>query len=143
MVLTACEPKLAQRGQVEERDMLTEITPGETTKRQVELRFGSPSSRSDFGQEVWYYMHAQKEAWAFMKPEITGQDVVAVQFDENDTVSAVKHFDAGDSVDLAVVDETTPTEGHSLSFMEQALGNVGRFNGGQRNPSQPRGPSGR
>ena len=62
-------------------------------------------------------------------------------FDENDVVREVKSYGMEDKVDVAVVDEITPTEGHSLSFMEQVFGNLGRFNNSSRNPTQPRGPS--
>ena len=140
-LLAGCEPKTAQRGQVEEPEMVKNITPGETTRRQVELKFGSPSSQTDFGQEIWYYVHTQKEAWAFLKPKITEQHVVAIGFDESGIVTNVEEYTGEDAVQVAVVEDITPTEGHSMGFLEQALGNVGRFTGGDRDPSQPRGPS--
>ena len=45
------------------------------------------------------------------------------------------HYDLANSQDIDIVSRTTPTEGHTLGFFEQILGNIGRFN----SPGSPTG----
>lgn len=126
--LAACSPQVASRGHLDVTKKLGEVHTGETHKQDVIRLFGTPSLRSSFGDETWYYISAKRESYAFFRPETTEQKVVAIQFDSNDMVTGVKQFDKKDSQDLAVVEKTTPTEGQELGLWEQMLGNFGRFN---------------
>lgn len=126
--LTACSPNVETRGHVADVDAYTQIKVGETTRDQVLDRFGSPSTTSSFGQETWYYITAKKESFAFLRPELTDQSVVRLAFNGEGVVSAVEHFSKADMQDIAIAKRETATEGQELSFVEQLLGNVGRFN---------------
>ncbi len=106
-------------------------------------RFGSPSTRSAFGPETWYYIQSRKEAVAFLKPETTEQQVIAITFDNSGLVETFKDYSLKDREQVAMIDETTQTEGHSIGFLEQVLGNVGRFNNTGGREINPRGPAGR
>lgn len=126
-VLSACQPMVAHRGHIQQSEMLTELKPG-TTKNQVQLAYGSPSSTSSFGDETWYYIQTRKVGKAFLKPEISEQQVIAVVFDSYGEVKEVKDYGKEDAQQVVMVDKVTPTEGHSIGFIEQVLGNLGRFN---------------
>lgn len=129
LCLASCSPIVDQRGHVAAPDWKEHIIPGSTTKNDVATMLGSPSSTSSFGNEVWYYISTKKETTAFLKPEITQQNVIRIEFSADDTVAAVEEFDKEKSrEDFAFVERTTPTEGHSLGILEQLLGNIGRFN---------------
>ena len=128
LALAACSPKVDNRGFVTDQDWKQEISVGKTTKDDVIARFGSPSSRSSFGQESWYYITQRKETLAFMEQEIAKQDVVRIEFDPSGVVSKLEQFNEADSREVDIAKRTTPTEGHSLSFFEQIVGNIGRFN---------------
>ncbi len=101
---------------------------GKSSREDVQTRLGSPSAQSSFGEETWYYVTARKEAYAFLRPEVVQQDVVGVVFDGNGLVSRIDGYNINDSRDFKLVKRETPTEGHTLGFFEQVLGNVGRFN---------------
>lgn len=138
-LLFACDPMVANRGHVERmEDVGIQVTVGDTTKAQILRLYGSPSSTSTFGQETWYYIAARKETTAFLRPEVVDQKVTQITFDENGVVSSVNDYDKGDEMPVAIVSKTTPTEGHSLGFMEQVLGNLGRFNTSKRQPGATR-----
>lgn len=127
VLVAACEPIVAHRGHIQQSDMLTDLAPGKT-KAQVQLAYGSPSSVSNFGEETWYYIQSRKEATAFLKPEITEQQVIGVVFDAGGRVKEVRDYGLEDRREVVMVDQVTPTEGHSIGFFEQVLGNLGRFN---------------
>lgn len=143
VLAAACEPKVQRRGHVDVSSIQEKISAGITSKDTVRSEFGSPSSMASYGGDIWYYVYSRKEANAFFAPEVTEQTVIAVVFDENETVKEVLDYGLDDSQPIVIVSKTTPTEGHSLSFMEQVLGNVGRFNQSRETSVNPRGPPGR
>ncbi len=132
IAVASCSPQVAGRGHLDATKKLSELPKDGAYKQDVLRLLGSPSTRSSFGEETWYYVSAKRENFAFFKPEITEQDVVAIRFDTDGKVEDVKHFTQADAKDVAVVERTTPTEGQEYGFWEQMLGNIGRFNN-QRN----------
>lgn len=128
VTLSACEPMVDQRGHISETSLKEKVFVSSTTKDEVQREFGSPSSKSSFGDETWYYIRTRKESQAFFKPEIVSQQVTQIVFDEAGTVASVKEYDLKDGKPVTIVSQTTPTEGHSLGFVEQLIGNLGRFN---------------
>ena len=126
--LAACEPKVDTRGYVSDQVIKDQIIAGQTTRDEVMAKLGSPSSQSSFGSETWYYISDRKETVAFMAPEVVQQKVVRIEFNSAGIVDKVEDYSEKDSRDFALVKRTTPTEGHTMSFIEQTLGNIGRFN---------------
>lgn len=124
----ACGPKVNNGGYVKDGDIKSQIGVGTSTRDEVLSKLGSPSSQSSFGPETWYYITDRQETIAFLKPEVVKQDVVAVTFDKSGVVSDIKNYNIADSKNVAIATRTTPTEGHTLGFFEQVLGNIGRFN---------------
>lgn len=128
LALSACSPKVDNRGYVSDASWKDNVTIGTTTKQDIINTFGSPSSQSSFGAETWYYVSARKETVAFFETELAAQDTVRVEFDAAGVVSSVSTFDKESGKNIALTTRTTPTEGHSLNFFEQVMGNLGRFN---------------
>jgi len=128
LLVSACSPKVEDRGYIKNASWKDSIIVGQTTKQEVQDKFGSPSSQSSFGADTWYYISSQKEAFAFLKPEITQQEIADIQFDASGVVSAVNVYGKENAQQIELVKRTTPTEGHRMSFVDQTLGNLGRFN---------------
>jgi len=146
--LLGCGPKVETNGYVKREEIKSLITPGKSTRDEVQTTLGSPSAQSTFGNDSWYYITDRKEAYAFMKYDIVEQNVTRIDFDENGLVTSVDDYDKSNSEDIQLVKRETATEGHTLGFFEQMLGNIGRFNapggGGAANPAGGRrGPAGR
>lgn len=139
-LLAACSPKVDNRGYVTDINWKQGITPGQTHKDEVRALFGSPSSQSTFGNETWYYITQRKETMGFLPTEVAQQDVVRIEFDAGGVVSTVEHYNQENAKDFDIAKRTTPTEGHTLGFIEQVLGNIGRFNkpGASGSPSTGR-----
>jgi len=128
MLAEACSPKVNNGGYVNENDIKNQIVIGKTTKDDVKEAFGSPSAESSFGAESWYYISDRKEAYAFLKPTVVEQNVVRIEFDPTGVASTVESYSKKDGEEFDLAKRTTPTEGHTLGFFEQILGNIGRFN---------------
>jgi outer membrane protein assembly factor BamE (lipoprotein component of BamABCDE complex) len=125
--LPACSPTVDQRGNLPEPDKLAEIRPGATTRDEVTKILGTPSSTSVFNEKTWYYISRRTKQVAFLDPDVTDQQVYIVNFDDRGVVKAVDHRNLNDARDIEPAPGATPAPGRELTFLEQIIGNVGRF----------------
>ncbi|MDX2072843.1 MAG: outer membrane protein assembly factor BamE [Alphaproteobacteria bacterium] len=128
LAAAACSPMVDNRGYVKQVDIKDKLVIGQTGRQEVLDQLGSPSSQSSFGPETWYYIHNRKETVGFFAPEVVDQDVTSIEFDTTGMVSKVNGYGRDQALEITNVKRETPTEGHTLSFIEQTLGNIGRFN---------------
>src|SRR5215469_11398024 len=127
VMLTGCSISEDQRGNLPDPEKLAQLQPGNTTKEQVVRILGSPSSASTFDDNVWYYISRRVKQVAFFSPTVLDQQVYIVDFDDKGMVRDVGHKTLADSRSISPAPGATPAPGRELSFMEQLLGNVGRF----------------
>ena len=126
--LIACETVVDVRGFVPDDESLSKIQVGLQGKRDVGDLLGTPSSVSAFGDETWLYISRKTRTIAFFEPKLVEQQVVAIVFDDKGMVSDVRKLELADGKVLRHVARVTPSPGKELSFIEQLLGNVGKFN---------------
>ncbi len=128
--LVACVPTVDQRGNLPDSDQLALIHPGTTTRQQVAKILGTPSSTGVFDDKNWYYISRKTEQVAFLDPDVLDQQVYVVKFDDKGVVQGVDHKDLKDGREIEPAPGATPAPGRELTFLEQVLGNLGRFTGG-------------
>lgn len=116
------------RGYVETTKAEERIKVGESSREDVKGALGSPSTTSDFPPETWYYISRERETIAFLPPETLKQNVLQIEFDEGGKVSKMNRYGLDKAQDIEMVQRATPTEGRKVGFVEQLLGNVGKFN---------------
>ena len=128
--LVSCAPAVDQRGNLPNADKLAEIHAGSTTKDEVAKILGTPSSVSVFNNDKsWYYISRRTSQTAFFDPDVLDQQVYIVNFDDQGVVKAVDHKALEDGKEITPVARATPAPGRELSFLEQLIGNLGKFNG--------------
>ena len=143
----SCSPAVDQRGNLPNPDKLSEIHAGSTTKDQVTKILGTPSSVSVFNNDKsWYYISRRTAQTAFLDPDVLDQQVYIVNFDDQGVVKAVDHKVLEDGKEVTPVARATPAPGRELSFLEQLIGNLGKFNGssgggGSGGGGGPQGPN--
>jgi len=133
-----CSPMVATHGNVVEADRLAAIHEGSSTKSDVADGLGTPTATGTLDPNTWYYVGQRTEKTAFFAPEVVDRKVVAIHFDPAGIVRKIEQLDLAAGQNIDFVSRTTPTAGKDLSFLEQMLGNVGRFSGGKS--SQAPGP---
>jgi len=126
--IAGCTPRIDQRGNKPEDDQVVQINPGVDDKNRVAELIGTPSAISTFDDRTWYYISKRTETSAFLDPEVTDQEVLAIAFDEGGIVESMRIYGEEDGHTIAFVDRTTPTEGNELTLIQQLLGNLGKFN---------------
>jgi len=127
-LVAGCATSVEQRGNLPTQDKIAEVHPGTTTKDEVIKILGSPSSVSIFNDKSWYYISRRTGQVAFFNPNVLDQQVYIVNFDDQGVVRAVDHKGLQDGNDITPVARATPAPGRELSFLEQVIGNLGKFN---------------
>lgn len=142
LVLAGCSNPVDQRGNLPEKEALDQIKPGVTDKATVTRLLGSPSSVAAFEPNTWYYVSQKTQEVAFFKPELLDQEVVAIDFDKDGVVRDIRHRGLKDRQQITPNPNATPAPGREFSFLEQLIGNFGKFSGGGAAGGGPAGGTG-
>lgn len=127
LLLGACTPTVAQHGNMLEDYQIEQIVTGVHTKSDVLRILGSPTTQAPFSDDIWYYIGQETEKRGILDPEVKQERIVIVAFDENGAVETINEA-SGDRIDIPVARDKTPTHGNDVTFMQQMLGNLGKFN---------------
>lgn len=125
-VLGACQPTIHDQGKKVELEELSKLKEGLHTKNEVLQVLGSPSTVSSFGDNKWYYVYKQTSAVAFFKPDTLEQNIVSIEFDQNEVITKITILGENEAQSVDYVERITPTAGHSASFLNQVFGDFGR-----------------
>jgi outer membrane protein assembly factor BamE (lipoprotein component of BamABCDE complex) len=118
------------RGNKIDADQMKELTPGVSTKADVTAVIGSPTAHDSFDDNIWLYISELTQSRIGMTLGELQQKVVVVTFDQSGVMQKVEEKDKADALPVSVVNRTTPSPGTEASFLQQLLGNIGRFNPG-------------
>lgn len=131
LMLAACTPTVAQRGNMLEDYQITQIAPGVHTRSDVLQLLGSPTTQAPFDDNIWYYIGQETEKRGIFDPEVVKERVIVVAFNDDGTVQQLRELPKGSRVDIPIARGKTPTHGNDVTIMQQLLGNLGRFNAPQ------------
>ena len=114
----------SQHGYVVSQVALDQVPVG-SSKDQVLIALGSPSTTGDFGGEAYYYIsQTRKKSVAFMPDKVVDQRVLAVYFDKDERVTRIADYGLKDGKVFDFVSRTTPTGGADQNFLRQVLGGI-------------------
>jgi outer membrane protein assembly factor BamE (lipoprotein component of BamABCDE complex) len=129
--MTACSwilPPPQTRGNKVDPDQLKELVPGTSTKADVTSLIGSPTQKATFDENSWLYITEVTRPRVGRTLGVLDQDVVVLTFDDRGVLTGVKKYTQDDAIPVAVASRTTPSPGTEASFMQQLIGNIGRYN---------------
>jgi outer membrane protein assembly factor BamE (lipoprotein component of BamABCDE complex) len=99
-----------------------DLVPIGSSRDQVLLAMGSPSTTGSFDGDVYYYISQKKQkTLAYQKSQVVDQRVVAVYFDQENIVTRVADYGLKDGRVFDFISRTTPTSGRDLTFLGQIL----------------------
>ncbi len=116
------------RGNRIEPDSLKELTLGTSTKADVTAVIGSPTAHDTFDENVWLYISEVTQDRIGNTQAELDQNVVVLRFDNKGLLKSIDKLAKSDALPVTVVARTTPSPGTEASFLQQLLGNIGRFN---------------
>jgi len=108
-------------GYVVDQEALESVPVG-SSRDQVLLALGSPSTTAIFDTEVFYYISQTRYRGAqFMKPKVVDRRVLAVYFDSEGLVTQITNYGLSDGKLFDFSTRTTPTGGKDQSFLSQLI----------------------
>lgn len=104
-------------------DGALDFVPVGSSREQVLLSLGTPSTTATFDKEETFYYISQKRVRnaAFLKQKIVDQRVLAVYFGEDGRVSQIANYGLQDGKVFDFITRTTPTGGKDQTFLTQIL----------------------
>lgn len=124
-LLAACAPTLNTHGNIILPSRLAAIHTGQTSQDEVLQLLGTPSAKSTFQANQWYYITSTDKVTALKGNQMENRKVVAIAFDPSGTVSNLHELTEADGKTFTPDATTTKTQGQSLGILEQLMGNLG------------------
>ncbi len=118
------------RGNKVDEAQLKELVPGTSTRADVTSLLGSPTAKATFDDNVWIYISEVTQPRVARVQGINSQVVTTLAFDDNGVLRSVKQVDKDAAKPVDVVSRATPSPGSEATFLQQLLGNVGKFTAG-------------
>ena len=115
------------RGNRVDAAQLKDLVPGTSTRLDVTSLIGSPTAKAAFDDNTWIYISEVTQPRVGRIQGVNSQDVIQMTFDDSGVLRDIKHMSQADAQPVSVVARTTPSPGSESTFMQQLLGNVGRF----------------
>jgi outer membrane protein assembly factor BamE (lipoprotein component of BamABCDE complex) len=148
VALAGCQTaEIYNQGYVVDEQTLS-LVPVGSSREQVLLALGSPSTTATFDTETFYYISQRRvRPVAFMQPRLVDQRILAVYFGQDNRVRQIANYGLQNGVLFDFISRTTPTGGKDVSFLGQILDPGGAQNsinpGGNRgagvDPNRPAG----
>jgi len=132
-IMTGCESHVDSRGNSPDPKTVKSIQPGVHKRQDVERRLGTPSTTTAFDNEVWYYISGRVKSVAFFKPKLLKRRILTVKFDKNGIVQQIYELDTTKQKEIVFIERETPTKGKELTFIQQVIGNVGKYSNSSGN----------
>jgi outer membrane protein assembly factor BamE (lipoprotein component of BamABCDE complex) len=127
-IVSACTPTVATRGNLLPESKLALVQPASSSKADVERLWGSPSIAPAFDNAVWYYIGETTSQKGIYEAELKKRQIIKVTFDSSDMVASIEKVDPNSAREIEFVERKTPTAGKEFTALQQAIGNLGKFN---------------
>ncbi len=122
MTLSACNTQQVFVNGPQIDDSQLALIPVGSSRDQVLLALGTPSTTGTFDNEVFYYISQKRQRnLAYQKLKLTDQRVVAIYFDDVATVARVADYGLQDGKVFDFISRTTPTGGREVTFLQRLL----------------------
>ncbi|RYG81521.1 outer membrane protein assembly factor BamE [bacterium] len=130
VALGGCQTaQVYNQGYIVDEQALAQVPVG-SSREQVMLALGSPSTTATFDNEVFYYISQKRvRPVAFMNPRLVEQRILAVYFGADNTVTRIANYGLQDGRVFDFISRTTPTGGKDSSFLGSILSDEGPSGG--------------
>ena len=124
LTLGACSQPARQHGYVLAESALEQVPVG-SSREQVLLVLGTPSTTSTLAGDTFYYISQSIDDNPILGREIVDQRVLAVYFAEDGTVREIANYGLQDGKVFDFISRKTRSGGADVSLLNQLLGAVG------------------
>jgi len=115
------------QGYVIDQQAIDSVPVG-SSREQVLLALGTPSTTATFDNESFYYISQTRKRYvAFDKPHLVDQKVLAVYFGADGRVTQIAKYGLKDGKIFDFISRTTPTGGKDQNFLSQIINGASKL----------------
>jgi len=115
------------QGYVIDQQAIDSVPVG-SSREQVLLALGTPSTTATFDNEAFYYISQTRKRYvAFDKPHLVDQKVLAVYFGADGRVTQIANYGLKDGKIFDFISRTTPTGGKDQNFLSQIINGASKL----------------
>lgn len=130
-LLTACSSQYRNHGYVPPEEDLKQLVVGVDTRATVDDVVGPPSTSGLLSGGDYYYVRTRKREYGAFRPEVVDRQVVAISFNENDTIRNIERFGLKDGMVVPITRRVTDSSVVGNGFLRQIFGNLGALDPSQ------------
>jgi len=124
--LAACGERYSNHGHVINDSELATVKIGQSSRTDILGTLGRPSFEGAFEKNRLYYI-SQRMIEPVAGTRTTKSRVIYIlTFDGNDLLQSIDLKDEKSGINIAYIDEKTPTPGDTYGLIEQMFSNIGR-----------------
>ena len=126
LTLSGCSDRLSSHGHIINENEISKIQIGVTTKTEILELLGRPSFNGAFEkQKLYYSSQVMLQAVASVK-ETQHRIIYVFSFNTNDVLESIQLISKEDGLQIAHIDDKTPTPGDTYGVLEQIFSNLRR-----------------
>lgn len=125
--LAACTATYNNHGYVPPEEDLQQLVVGVDTRATVDDLIGAPSASGLLAGGDYYYIRSRIKHFGMLRPEEIERNVLAISFDQNDTIANIETFDLSDGNVVPLTRRATNTTVAGKGFLQQMIGNFGNI----------------
>lgn len=128
MAVTACSATYENHGYVPPERDVENLIVGVDGRATVDDVIGPPSLSGMVSDGDYYYVRSRQRANLMFRPEIIEREVLAISFNEDDTIANIERLRLADGKAVPISSRVTETSVVKAGFIRQLLNNIGAFN---------------
>lgn len=126
ILASGCVKRVHYRGKAPDLEVLSTLKTGQSTKNDVLNSLGSPTFETQYGEKIWFYVSKKVEHKAFLPPEETEKQTIALSFNKSGVLTKIEDLDP-DLPDIVPVKNRTPSAIEERPLVKQIFANFGRI----------------
>lgn len=127
IAVSACSATYSNHGYVPPEEELADLVVGVDNRATVDDVIGAPSTSGVRGDGDYYYIRSRIRKYGVKKPEVVERQVLAISFNESDTIKNIERFSLADGNIVPLARRVTESSVQGQGFLQQLLGNIGNF----------------
>lgn len=126
-VTASCTATYQNHGYVPSENDLQELVVGVDSRATVDDVIGPPSASGVLSGGDYYYIRSRVRTFGMFRPEVVERQVLAISFDQSDTVANIERFSLADGNIVPLTRRVTDSSVLNNGFLRQLLGNIGNI----------------
>ncbi len=126
-ITASCTALYKNHGYVPSDDEVAELVVGVDSRATVDDVIGPPTAYGVREGGDYYYIRSRIRTYGMFKPEVVDRQVLAISFDDADTLANIERFDLADGHVVPLSRRVTDSSVVSNGFIRQLLGNIGNI----------------